>query len=52
MKYKKIDVSKKKILTIFLNRPNVHNSMDEQLIKELTECFKELNKKKILESLY
>ncbi len=47
MKYKKIDVSKKNnITTIFLNRPNVHNSMDEQLIKELTECFKELNKEK------
>jgi methylglutaconyl-CoA hydratase len=47
MKYKKIDVTKKNnITTIFLNRPNVHNAMDEQLIKELTECFIELDKEK------
>ena len=47
MKYNKIDVSKQnKIVTVFLNRPDIHNAMDEQLIKELTDCFKKLDKEK------
>jgi len=34
----------KNIATIILNRPDVHNAMNEKLMKELTACFKELNK--------
>jgi methylglutaconyl-CoA hydratase len=34
------------IVTIYLNRPEVHNAMSEQLMKELTKCFNELSKDK------
>jgi methylglutaconyl-CoA hydratase len=41
MEYKTIDVqSQKDLVTITLNRPDVHNAMNEELIKELTDCFK------------
>jgi methylglutaconyl-CoA hydratase len=47
MKFDTIDISKQKnIVTIFLNRPDVHNAMNEQLMKELTDCFKKLDEKK------
>ncbi len=47
MKYDTIDVLKQNdVVTIFLNRPDVHNAMNEQLIKELTDCFKKLDKEK------
>ena len=47
MKYNTISVSKEKdIATIFLNRPDVHNAMNEELMKELTDCFKKLDKDK------
>jgi methylglutaconyl-CoA hydratase len=47
MKYDTIDVSKQNnVVTIFLNRPDVHNAMNEHLIKELTDCFKKLDKEK------
>jgi methylglutaconyl-CoA hydratase len=43
MKYELIDVLKDNdIATVALNRPEVHNAMNERLIKELTTCFKEL----------
>jgi methylglutaconyl-CoA hydratase len=43
MKYKTIEVKKNKdITTIFLNRPEVHNAMNEALMKELVLCFKDL----------
>ena len=43
MKYDTIDMHKEKnITTVKLNRPDVHNAMNEKLIKELTSCFKEL----------
>jgi methylglutaconyl-CoA hydratase len=32
------------IVTIYLNRPEVHNAMSEQLMKELTICFNDLSK--------
>ena len=32
------------IFTIYLNRPEVHNAMNEKLMKELTFCFKQINK--------
>jgi methylglutaconyl-CoA hydratase len=45
MEYKTIEVQKERnVATIFLNRSDVHNAMNEQLMKELTSCFKELRK--------
>jgi methylglutaconyl-CoA hydratase len=44
MKFNTILLNKKKgISTISLNRPNVHNAMNEKLIKELTNCFEVLS---------
>ena len=44
MKYETISVTKEKeVATIFLNRPDVHNAMNEQLMKELTDSFKKLD---------
>jgi len=34
----------KDVVTVLLNRPEVHNAMNEQLMKELTSCFNELCK--------
>ncbi len=43
MKYELIEVLKDNdIATVALNRPEVHNAMNERLIKELTTCFKEI----------
>lgn len=43
MKYETIQIQKDKgIITVSLNRPDVHNAMNEQLMKELTSCFKEI----------
>jgi len=43
MIYDTIDIQKtKNITTIYLNRPDVHNAMNEKLMKELTCFFKEL----------
>jgi methylglutaconyl-CoA hydratase len=43
MKYELIDVLKDNdIVTVMLNRAEVHNAMNERLIKEITTCFKEL----------
>jgi methylglutaconyl-CoA hydratase len=45
MKYETIEIQKEKNITkIFLNRPEVHNAMNENLMKELTTCFIELSK--------
>lgn len=45
MKYETIKLHKEKnIVTVYLNRPEVHNAMSEKLMKELTTCFKELIK--------
>ena len=42
MKYNTINIQKaKNITTVYLNRPDVHNAMNEKLMKELTSCFKE-----------
>ena len=44
MKYELIDVLKDNdIATVMLNRAEVHNAMNERLIKEITTCFKELS---------
>jgi len=45
MEYKTIKCYKEKNLAkIFLNRPEVHNAMNENLMRELISLFKELNK--------
>ena len=44
MEYETIEIHKEKdIVTIYLNRPEVHNAMNEQLMKELTICFKDIS---------
>jgi len=44
MKYKTLEIHKEKdVVTVHLNRPEVHNAMNEKLMKELTSCFKELS---------
>ena len=44
MKYKTLEIHREKdIVTIHLNRPEVHNAMNEKLMRELTSCFKELS---------
>lgn len=41
MKYETLEIQiKNDLVTIFLNRPEVHNAMNEKLMKELTDCFK------------
>ena len=45
MKYETIEIFKQNdVTTVYLNRPEVHNAMNEQLMKELTTCFKELRR--------
>ena len=45
MKYETIEIQKENnVATIFLNRPDVHNAMNEKLMTELTSCFKNLCK--------
>jgi methylglutaconyl-CoA hydratase len=40
-----IEIKREKdVVTVYLNRPEVHNAMSEQLMKELTTCFFELSK--------
>ena len=46
MEFQTIKVSEdNKVLTVSLNRPDVHNAMNEKLMKELTTCFKKYSKK-------
>ena len=46
MDYETLDVKEERnILTIALNRPHVHNAMNDLMIEELTSCFNEINKK-------
>lgn len=43
MEYGTLDVQREKdIVTVALNRPTVHNAMNEELIKDLTDCFTRL----------
>jgi methylglutaconyl-CoA hydratase len=43
MKDDTIEIQREKdIVTIYLNRPEVHNAMSEQLMKDLTSCFLDL----------
>ena len=44
MEYSTISLSiDDKVATVSLNRPDVHNAMNETLMKELTSCFKKLD---------
>jgi len=44
MRFDTIEVFKKTdIATVSLNRPKVHNAMNESLMKELTNCFKDIS---------
>jgi len=44
MEYQTIELHKQKdVVTVSLNRPDVHNAMSETLMKELTNCFKDLS---------
>ena len=45
MNYKNLEIQQNKdVVTVILNRPETHNAINEELMKELTSCFKELNK--------
>jgi methylglutaconyl-CoA hydratase len=45
MKYETIELTEKDgVATVSLNRPDVHNAMNEKLMKELTLCFNQLEK--------
>ena len=47
MDYETLDVVEtENIITITLNRPEVHNAMNDVMIQELTECFCALNEKR------
>jgi len=47
MEYVTIEIHRDKdTVKVSLNRPEVHNAFNEQLIKELTSCFEELSKDK------
>jgi len=44
MNYETIQTTKQdKIFTISLNRPEVHNAMNDTMMKELTNCFKKIS---------
>jgi methylglutaconyl-CoA hydratase len=44
MDYTTIQIEKDQdVATIYLNRPDVHNAMDETLMRELTDCFTKLD---------
>jgi methylglutaconyl-CoA hydratase len=34
---------KENVGTVYLNRPEVHNAMNEQMISEITDCYREIN---------
>ncbi len=37
--------SKEQVITVWLNRPEVHNAFNETMISELIDCFKSINRK-------
>lgn len=44
MKYETIDIQKEKdVVTVYLNRPEFHNAMNEKLMKDLISFFKDIN---------
>jgi len=45
LEYETIKLERDKdIATVILNRPDVHNAMDEKMMQELTSCFQNLSK--------
>jgi methylglutaconyl-CoA hydratase len=45
MKYNTLEINREnEVITVSLNRPEVHNAMNEELMDDLTKCFKLLNK--------
>lgn len=45
MEYETIELKKENgVATVTLNRPKVHNALSEKMMKELTDCFKKLEK--------
>lgn len=52
MNYQTLVITKKDdIVTVTMNRPDVHNAMNDVLMKELTDCFKHLSKDDSLSSI-
>jgi len=52
MKYETLVCTQKDdTLTVMLNRPDVHNAMNEALMRELTACFKELARDDIIRTV-
>ncbi len=46
-KYKTIEiVFKQTVATVWLNRPNVHNAFNSEMIAEITDCFLNINNEK------
>jgi methylglutaconyl-CoA hydratase len=44
--YQTIEVIQEKgVVTVWLNRPEVHNAFDETMLREVTDCFENLDKK-------
>ncbi|MCX7771437.1 MAG: enoyl-CoA hydratase-related protein, partial [Proteobacteria bacterium] len=42
--YKYIKISEEnKVTTVFLNRPDLHNAFNEDMISEVTDMFKKIN---------
>ncbi|RLF41655.1 MAG: enoyl-CoA hydratase [Thermoplasmata archaeon] len=45
MEYETIKLEKNKdVTTVILNRPDIHNAMNEKMMQELTSCFQNLSK--------
>ncbi len=52
MKYDTIDVSIENLIaTVKLDRPEVHNAMNESMMKELKDCFNKLSKDKKIRAI-
>ena len=52
MKYDTLMVKKEEnVFTVTLNRPEVHNALNEKLMRELTSCFREINLDKTIRTV-
>lgn len=47
----KLDIDQRGVATLSLNRPELHNAFNDELIKELTECLRELEQNKAVRLL-
>lgn len=41
-------ILEQKILTVWLNRPEVHNAFNEVMLREITDCFKSVNTDEVI----